>query len=568
MISVIIPAYNSEKYIDNCLKSVLTGQQAEYEVIVVNDGSTDSTGEICHKWKALSDNLIYIEQNNQGQGSARNTAIKHSRGEWLVFLDSDDELMPGALDVLQEMTVLEVDLVWYEFWLKRRNALFEERIWISLEERTTKNLMCEMSTFLWDKMIRKECWLKNGIQLNNTYGEDVLAIYELLSTGCSVELLRQPLVIHYEREDNLSSDANKIVQFTETLNQLIKRFIDRDSFHKYVDELFYIVFRQYRLYETELQTTVLSEEQLEQLLSKCKELLENYFSEQWQLAKELMGKKLVLIGTVVPYVCDLNLFDEIICHNNLEQYLLDNATVYDKTCIFMFNIENEGKCSLHGTRSIEWELARFENCCREFLLKAKKEQIEIESVILLQNTGCNVEWKNELCDCMIEQLDVVKIIENKPFVKLWREINGCYMKPDAPIEVNTIYWNRGEYFRQEYNVNVMNSWLLLKNRNRHLGMYLEKHGYKTVAVYGAGFLGVRLIEELINYKVALSYVIDQSGKAPVPGVEVYTIEQKLPVVDLVIISVVHLYPFIENKVKQFIAADVVSLEDILLELLG
>lgn len=95
MISVIIPLYNKEPIIERSLRSVLSQDYDEFEVIVVNDGSTDCSAEIV---RSINDPRIrLIEQENGGPSKARNTGIKKARGEWILFLDADDELLPGAL---------------------------------------------------------------------------------------------------------------------------------------------------------------------------------------------------------------------------------------------------------------------------------------------------------------------------------------------------------------------------------------------------------------------------------------------------------------------------------------
>ena len=95
MISVIIPLYNKEKIIERSLQSVLSQDYDDFEVVVVNDGSTDGSVEII---KSISDSRItLIEQENGGPSKARNTGVKNAKGEWILFLDADDELLPGAL---------------------------------------------------------------------------------------------------------------------------------------------------------------------------------------------------------------------------------------------------------------------------------------------------------------------------------------------------------------------------------------------------------------------------------------------------------------------------------------
>lgn len=95
MISIIIPLYNKEPIIEQSLQSVLSQDYDDFEVIVVNDGSTDRSAEIVRQ---INDpHTTLIEQENGGPSKARNTGVKHANGDWILFLDADDELLPGAL---------------------------------------------------------------------------------------------------------------------------------------------------------------------------------------------------------------------------------------------------------------------------------------------------------------------------------------------------------------------------------------------------------------------------------------------------------------------------------------
>lgn len=94
-ISVIIPLYNKEAIIERSLQSVLSQNYDDFDVIIVNDGSTDHSMDIVRRIK--DPRIVLIEQENGGPSKARNTGIKNAKGEWIVFLDADDELLPGAL---------------------------------------------------------------------------------------------------------------------------------------------------------------------------------------------------------------------------------------------------------------------------------------------------------------------------------------------------------------------------------------------------------------------------------------------------------------------------------------
>ncbi len=112
MISIIIPVYNTSKYLDQCLQSVLDQTYTDWECILVDDGSTDNSGEICDNWGKKDNRFIIIHQKNQGVSAARNQGIKKSKGEYLCFIDSDDWVTPYYLThLLSGMKENEIDMV-------------------------------------------------------------------------------------------------------------------------------------------------------------------------------------------------------------------------------------------------------------------------------------------------------------------------------------------------------------------------------------------------------------------------------------------------------------------------
>lgn len=101
-LSIIIPAYNVEEYLSKCLDSILGQDYSDYEVICVNDGSMDGTRAILEHYYGSHDNLIVINQENAGMSASRNRGIEHAKGDYIMFVDSDDWLEPSSLRSLME----------------------------------------------------------------------------------------------------------------------------------------------------------------------------------------------------------------------------------------------------------------------------------------------------------------------------------------------------------------------------------------------------------------------------------------------------------------------------------
>lgn len=99
-ISIIVPVYNSEKYLEDCIRSVIDQTHVDFELLLINDGSTDDSHGICMDYSKKDSRIITITQTNKGVSSARNTGIMNATGDYLVFLDSDDELERESMEVL------------------------------------------------------------------------------------------------------------------------------------------------------------------------------------------------------------------------------------------------------------------------------------------------------------------------------------------------------------------------------------------------------------------------------------------------------------------------------------
>ena len=116
MISVVIPVYNVEKYITDCLESIVSQTFSEWEVVMVNDGSSDRSLEICKRFCERDGRFRVLEQENRGVSAARNTGIDACRGEYIFFMDADDTILPNTFEALN--TVLyetKADMVSFQF---------------------------------------------------------------------------------------------------------------------------------------------------------------------------------------------------------------------------------------------------------------------------------------------------------------------------------------------------------------------------------------------------------------------------------------------------------------------
>ena len=102
-ISIIVPIYNREKWLRNCLDSISSQTFKDWECILINDGSTDNSLKIAQEYAANDPRFIVFSQENQGVSAARNLGLDHAQGKWLAFVDSDDEIAPDYLEILYKL---------------------------------------------------------------------------------------------------------------------------------------------------------------------------------------------------------------------------------------------------------------------------------------------------------------------------------------------------------------------------------------------------------------------------------------------------------------------------------
>lgn len=105
MVSVIVPVYNVENYISECVESILAQSYVNLDIILVDDGSTDSSGELCDGFAALDRRVRVLHLENAGVSAARNKGIEESRGDWICFVDGDDHVLPDYVDYMLDLAL-------------------------------------------------------------------------------------------------------------------------------------------------------------------------------------------------------------------------------------------------------------------------------------------------------------------------------------------------------------------------------------------------------------------------------------------------------------------------------
>lgn len=201
MISVIIPAYNAEKYIARSINSVLEQTYRDTEVLVVNDGSTDSTQAIVESFCITHEQVKLINTKNRGVSCARNTGIEHASGEFISFLDADDELLPDALSNMLDGLLKSGADICSTGCFQRNRAIDTYTKKLIVWDKITgikKALMDSGPTHAcWAKLFRRSKLSSVRFPEGKRVHEDSFFIFSCLTSGMTMAIFDYPTYVYY-----------------------------------------------------------------------------------------------------------------------------------------------------------------------------------------------------------------------------------------------------------------------------------------------------------------------------------------------------------------------------------
>lgn len=246
LISIIVPVYNTEKYVRQAIDSILAQTYENIEVILVDDGSTDESGKICDEYMKKDKRVVTKHQLNQGQATARNEAFKISKGEYIIYADSDDlmhkDQVKCMIKVMEETMadIIQVENSKFYRYEKIKNMPNEsiEKINYSIYTASEAlELLCYQRKFNFSpvcKLIKRE--LMNDLEFpTNTGYEDAAIMYKLY--GKAEKLVYSPTVLYWYRQHAMSTmhtkfsdkKVDRIRIMTELKQYIIENFPENSS---------------------------------------------------------------------------------------------------------------------------------------------------------------------------------------------------------------------------------------------------------------------------------------------------------------------------------------------------
>lgn len=210
LVSVVVPIYNVEKYLSYCIETLINQTYSNLEIILVNDGSTDSSGMICEEYKNKDNRVFVIHKENGGLSDARNVGLKYSKGKYILFIDSDDYVKLNMVEKLFDSckkNQSDIGICYFE-------KVFDDSIQTNNVESATgdeyiisgRDIISkiyhgdgsQIAFTAWNKMYKRELFTANNIIYPvNRYHEDTFITYQLLFNAKKVSVVTE--VLYYYR---------------------------------------------------------------------------------------------------------------------------------------------------------------------------------------------------------------------------------------------------------------------------------------------------------------------------------------------------------------------------------
>lgn len=217
MISVIIPVYNVENYLEECLESLLKQTYKETEIIIIDDGSTDKSMEIIKSYSKKFNKFNLISQENSGVAQVRNIGLSKASGEYVLFVDSDDFLEPLMIETMYNKAAYNrSDIVICDYYIyydanKKIIAKYDCNAFVYSGDEVIK-MMTEFKIQgqLWNKMFKRETLIKNNFHFEKgRIIEDIFPVFKLIENCSNITFINKPLYYYRQRNNSYVYNVNK-----------------------------------------------------------------------------------------------------------------------------------------------------------------------------------------------------------------------------------------------------------------------------------------------------------------------------------------------------------------------
>lgn len=237
LVSIIVPVYNVEKYIEFCLKSIINQSYTDIEILLIDDGSTDKSGEVCDKYARKYQNIRAFHKDNGGLSDARNYGMRYAVGEWITFVDSDDILHKDFINnMVTAARKAKLDIVVCDHYMLTEKNIEqlpqikmkkENKVEIWEEAEATKELLYQktFTTSAWGKLY-KTVLFENILFPVGRLHEDVGTIYKVFEKARRVGYINQKLYFYLQRNQSITHSffSRKKMDYVILTKEIIEHF--------------------------------------------------------------------------------------------------------------------------------------------------------------------------------------------------------------------------------------------------------------------------------------------------------------------------------------------------------
>ena len=239
-VSVIVPIYNVEKYLEKCINSLLSQTLEDIQIILVNDGSKDNSGNIAKEYEQNNkDRVIYVEKENGGLSDARNYGLKYATGDFIAFLDSDDYIEKNAYEEMYNKAIEEnADYVECDFIWEFHNKI---RVDKQYPYKNKKEMLSFVRVVAWNKLIKRQLITDNNLEFpKGLRYEDVEFTYKLIPFINKFTYVDKPFIHYVQREGSIANVQNeRTAEIFTVLDNVIEFYKENNIYDEYRDELEY-----------------------------------------------------------------------------------------------------------------------------------------------------------------------------------------------------------------------------------------------------------------------------------------------------------------------------------------
>lgn len=227
-VSVILPVYQVVDYIDECIASILEQSFTDFELIIVDDGSTDGSREKCDVWAEKDERIAVVHQGNAGLSAARNSGIAKAKGEYLLFVDSDDYIRPSLIGVaLERLRETQSDICFFKYELLNPNGSLEPYKEALLFPQFTSCNAPQTLVFLFQQQLHNYAWAHIAkaslyVEESNFFPvgrkmEDIATTTRLISRATRACFLDEVLYVYRKREGSIVANWSHVLTFDSVM---------------------------------------------------------------------------------------------------------------------------------------------------------------------------------------------------------------------------------------------------------------------------------------------------------------------------------------------------------------